>query len=102
MYQMLSIKHIGQSMDQVRCKLQNLLSLVLSSQACRNLLHSYHIVKNTASCRKDYVISELSCTSPKVNLKGSLVHGNFLLLDFLKKSTATLETVENGRFAVSS
>ena len=71
-------------MDKVQRKLQNLLSLVLSSQARlqpSTTLSALLGTQRDAVLRGD-TISESSCTSLKVQLKRSLVHGDFLLLDF--------------------
>ena len=60
-----AIKHIGQSMDEVQCKLQNLLSLVLSGQARLQpsaTLSALFGTQRVAVLRAD-AISELSCTS---------------------------------------
>ena len=66
-------------MDEVQCKLQNLLSLVLSSQA---RLQPSATLSTLLGTQRDAVLkgdanSELSCTSLKVQLKRNLVHGDF-------------------------
>ena len=93
-----AIKHLGQSMDEVQCKLQNLLSLVLSSQARLQpsvALSALLGTQRAAGLRGD-TISELSCSSLKVQLKRSLVHGDFFA------TRPLFEAVENGQLAVSS
>ena len=82
-----AIKHIGQSMDEEQCKLQNLLSLVLSSQGRLQPSATLSALLGTlrAAVLRGDTISKLSCTSLKVQLKRSLVHGNFLLLHLYLK-----------------
>ena len=85
-------------MDKVQCKLQNLLSLVLSSQARLQpftTLSALLVAQQAAVLRND-TISELSCTSLKVQLKRSFVHGVF----FATRSLFQAE--ENDQLAVSS
>ena len=85
-------------MDKVQCKLQNLLSLVLSSQARLRPSATLSTLLGTqrAATLKGDTISELSCTSLKVQLKRSLVYGDFFA------TRPLFEAVENGQLAVSS
>ena len=93
-----AIKHLGQSMDEVQCKLQNLLSLLLSSQARLQPSATLSALLGTqrAAVLRGDTISVLSCTLLKVQLKRSLIHGNFFA------TTPLFEAVENGQLAVSS
>ena len=63
-----ALKHLGQSMDKVQCKLQNLLSLLLSSQARLQPSATLSALLGTqrAAVLRGDTISELSCTSLKV------------------------------------
>ena len=87
-------------MDKVQCKLQNLLSLLLSSQARLQPSATLSALLGTqrAAVLRGDTISELSCTSLKVQLKRSLAHGDF----FATRPTRIFEAVENGQLAVSS
>ena len=90
-----AIKHLGKSMDEVHqlqnlafCdKLQNLLSVIISSQARLQPSATLSALLGTqqAAVLRGDTISELSCTSLKVQLKRSLLHGDFLLLDLYLK-----------------
>ena len=66
-------------MDGVQCKLQNLLSLVLSSQARLQPSATLSALLGTqrAAVLRGDTISKLSCTSLKIQLKRILVLGDF-------------------------
>ena len=66
-------------MDEVQCKLQNLLSLVLSSQPRLQPSATLSALLGTqrAAVLREDTINELPCTSLKVQLKRSLVYGDF-------------------------
>ena len=83
-------------MDEEQCELQNLLSLVLSSEARLQPSATLSALLGTqrdAVLRGD-TISELSCTSLKVQLKRSLGHGDFFA------TRPLFEAAENGQLAV--
>ena len=74
-----SFKRLEASINFLRCKIQNLLSLTLAMQSKLHpsqLLSALLGTQRAAVIRGD-TLSELSCSPLKVQLKRSLIHGNF-------------------------
>ena len=74
-----SFKRLEASINFLRCNIQNLLSLTLAMQSKLHpsqLLSALLGTQRAAVIRGD-TLSELSCSPLKVQLKRSLIHGNF-------------------------
>ena len=78
-----SLKRLEASINFLRCKIQNLLSLTLAMQSklhSSQLLSALLGIQRAAVIRSD-TLNELSYSPLKVQLKRSLIHGNFLQPD---------------------